>query len=73
MLTHHFNRNFRKIALLAVAACAGLAIISFALPTSHSTYAVAASQSSQVTPKTNCNAKADKLNMLLEATAPVVQ
>ena len=73
MLTHWFNRNFRKIALRAVATCAGLSVISFALPTSHATYAVAASQSSRVTPKANCNARADKLNKLLEATAPVVQ
>ena len=72
MLILFFNRNFRKIALLAIAACAGLAIISTALPASQSTYAVAASQSS-VVPKANCNARAEKLNMLLEASAPVIQ
>jgi hypothetical protein len=73
MLTQRFTSNFRKIAFLAVVTCAGLATVSFALPASQSTYTVAASQSSHVTPKTNCNAKADKLNTLMGATAPVVR
>lgn len=66
MLTPCINRNVLKIAALAMA-CVGLT----AVPARQSTHAVAANRSSHVTPKANCNARADKLNALLEATAPV--
>ena len=75
MLAQCFDRNFRKVMTLSVvvATVMGLAIITFAVAASQSTVAVAASENSSVTLKTNCNPKADKMLLLMDATAPVIQ
>ena len=74
MLAQCFDRNFRKVMTLSVvvATVMGLAIITFAVAASQSTVAVAASENSSVTLKTNCNPKADKMLLLMDATAPVI-
>ena len=75
MLAQCFNRNFRKVMTLSVvvATAMGLAIITFAVAASQSTVAVAANKNPPVTLKTNCNPKADKMLLLMDATAPVIQ
>ena len=74
MLAQCFDRNFRKVMTLSmvVATVMGLAIITFAVAASQSTVAVAAIENSSVTLKTNCNPKADKMLLLMDATAPVI-
>jgi hypothetical protein len=72
MLTMCINRNVLMIAALAVAACVGLTAVSLARPAKQSTYTVAASHTGHVAPKATCHAKADKLNALREATAPII-
>lgn len=72
MLTRHLTYSCGRIVTATLVAAAGLVVIGFTVE-SQATNDIGAAQTKVVAPLTNCNAKADKLMTLMEATAPVIR